>query len=326
MKSINLNNMYNRLVNRKTWIRVMASWILLVAAVFPAAAQDAVAKSFWDDPVHHPMTPLYLVTALVLVTIILVLIVAVYMLKILNLFVRQAERERAEKLGQPYVPSVSWWTKMWDEFNASVPVAQEKDIDLGHEYDGIRELDNHLPPWWKGILYGSMIWAVIYVIIYHFMGTLPLSGAEYENELATAAEQIRAFKATQPVADIDENTLAYSADAAIIEKGKGVFVSNNCQQCHRADGGGNAIGPNLTDQYWIHGGSIKNIFATIKTGVVEKGMPAWGKVMSPTDVRDVAFYVMSLQGTNPKEPKAPQGNLFTPETVAAPADSVKGAK
>lgn len=325
MKSINAQDMNTRLVSHPNLFKVTLSIILFVLIGFPVSAQDA-PKSFMDDPVNHPMAPLYLVTGLLFVTLILVLVVAIYMLRILNLFVKQAEEERAKRLGIPYAPSVSWWSKMWDEFNASVPLSQEKDIDLGHEYDGIRELDNHLPPWWKGILYGSMIWAVIYLVVYHLMGSLPLSGDEYQNELATAAEQIRAHQASQPVAAIDENTLVYSADAAILANGKKVFVSNNCQQCHRADGGGNAIGPNLTDQYWIHGGTIKNLFQTINKGVVEKGMPAWGKVMSPSDVRDVAFYVMSLQGTNPPDAKKPQGNLVAPEATVAPADSTKGGK
>lgn len=304
----------------------VATVLFILVSVSNSHAQEATTKSFFDDPVNHPMGPLYLVTGLLFVTLVLVIVVAVYMLRILNAFVEQAERERARKSGVQYVPQVSWLTKMWDELNASVPVDKEKDIDLGHDFDGIRELDNHLPPWWTGILYGSMIWAVVYMIVYHFTGSLPLSEAEYENELAAAAEQVRAYRATQPVADIDENNLAYSADAAILENGKNVFKSNNCQQCHRTDAGGNAIGPNLTDVYWIHGGSIKNIFQTIKTGVVEKGMPAWGKVMSPTDVRDVAFYVMSLQGTNPADPKKPQGNPYTPEATLAPADSTGGGK
>jgi len=299
----------------------------ILAAAAPAFAQEtAASKSFMDDPINHPMAPLYLVTALLFVTLILVITVAVFMLRILNTFVEQAEKERATKLGIAYVPRVSWWTKLWDELNASVPVSKEQDIDLGHEYDGIRELDNHLPPWWKGILYGSMIWAVIYMIVYHFLGSMPLSGAEYENELAVAAEQVRAYRATQPVAVIDENTLAYSSDAAILSNGKKVFISNNCQSCHRQDGGGNAIGPNLTDTYWIHGGAIKNLYLTIKNGVVEKGMPAWGKVMSPTDVRDVAFYVMSLQGSNPPDARAAQGALYMPEAPATPADSTMGGK
>jgi len=318
--------MNNRFVNRNTSTRFLGTLFVLLLAAFPSMAQDAAAKSFMDDPVNNPMTPLYLVTALVFITVILVLVVAVYMLRVLNMFVREAEMERAAKLGNPYVPSVTWWTKMWDELNASVPVAQEKDIDLGHEYDGIRELDNHLPPWWKGILYGSMVWAVVYLVIYHVLGSMPLSKAEYENQLATAAEEIRAYKATQPVADVDEASLKYTDDAEIIANGSKVFTSNNCQQCHRSDGGGNAIGPNLTDPYWIHGGTIQNIFHTINTGVLEKGMPAWGKVMSPTDVRDVAFYVMSLQGSNPENAKEKQGDLYTPQTVSAPADSVKGEK
>ncbi len=317
----------NRRSDFRNTLRKAATLLLVILAGIPASAQDAAAPaSFMDDPINHPMAPLYLVTGFLFITLILVITVAVYMLRILNAFVEQAEKERAKKLGVAYVPSVSWWTKFWDELNASVPVAKEQDIDLGHEYDGIRELDNHLPPWWKGILYGSMVWAVIYMVVYHFLGSLPLSGAEYENSLAVAAEQVRAYRATQPVATIDENTLTFSNDAAILSNGQKVFTSNNCQSCHRQDGGGNAVGPNLTDKFWIHGGSIKNVFQTIKNGVVEKGMPAWGKVMSPTEVRDVAFYVMSLQGSNPKDPKAPQGVEYVPELTTAPADSTMGGK
>lgn len=308
-------------------IRRIATTLLFTVVSFASSfGQEATPKSFLDDPFNHPMGPLYLVTALLFITLVLVIAVAIYMLRILNVFVEEAERARAKRMGVAYTPQVSWWTKFWDELNASVPVAKEQDIDLGHEYDGIRELDNHLPPWWKGILYGSMIWAVGYMVVYHFLGSMPLSGAEYENELAVAAEQVRAYRATQPVEEIDENTLTYTADAAILASGKAVFTSNNCQQCHRMDGGGNAIGPNLTDTFWIHGGSMKNVFQTIKNGVVEKGMPAWGKVMSPTDVRDVAFYVMSLQGTNPPDAKGPQGNPYTPELPTAPADSTGGGK
>lgn len=325
MKPKSFLHIHNLLLARA--VRVTAAALVLVfTTVLTGMAQDAASTSFLDDPVNHPMAPLYLVSALLFITLILVMVVAVYMLRILNAFVEQAERDRAAKIGAAYVPHVSWWSRFWDELNASVPVAKEQDIDLGHEYDGIRELDNHLPPWWKGILYGSIIWAAGYLVVYHFIGSMPLSASEYESELTVAAEQVRAYRASQPVADIDENNLVYTADAAILANGKSVFTSNNCQQCHRTDGGGNAIGPNLTDVYWIHGGSMKNVFQTIKNGVVEKGMPAWGKVMSPTDVRDVAFYVMSLQGTNPPDPKKPQGNLYTPELPTAPADSTGGGK
>jgi cytochrome c oxidase cbb3-type subunit 3 len=190
-----------------------------------------------------------------------------------------------------------------------VPVAKEQDIDLGHSYDGIRELDNHLPPWWTGLFYACIIWGAGYLVVYHVTDSFPLSIDEYENELARADEQAKVLRASKPAEVIDENTLVYSADADLIAKGKIVFASNNCGSCHRADGGGNTIGPNLTDKYWIHGGSVKSIFATVNKGVVEKGMPAWGKVMTAADVRNVTFYIMSLQGSNPADAKAPQGTL-----------------
>jgi len=266
---------------------------------------------------------LLIVGALILITIILMLIVAFTMLRVLNVVVLKQAEERAAREGKAYVPEASMWDKFWDSMNASVPVANEKNIDMGHDYDGIRELDNHLPPWWKGLLYLTIIWSVFYLIAYHVSFSLPLSGQEYESELAQAETAKRALLASQPAAVIDENALVYDANAEFITKGKAVFTGSNCQSCHRDDGGGNGVGPNLTDDYWIHGGSIKEIFSTVNKGVVEKGMPAWGKVMSPSDVRDVVFYVMSLQGTNPPNAKAPQGNKYVPVESAPKVDTVK---
>ncbi|HTJ51455.1 MAG TPA: cbb3-type cytochrome c oxidase N-terminal domain-containing protein, partial [Cyclobacteriaceae bacterium] len=284
--------------------------ILLSVGVF---AQDvAPAKKFWDDPINDPMAPLYAVSTVVFIVLVLVIAVAIYMLRIINLFTHQVEKERASKEGKVYMPRPSLWSKMIQSLNASVPVAHEQDIDLGHNFDGIRELDNHLPPWWKYLFYATIAWGVVYLVIYHVSYSMPLSIEEYSNEITLAKEQSDKLKASQPAAVIDENKLVYSADAAILEKGKTVF-NNNCVACHRADGGGNTIGPNLTDEYWIHGGGIKNVFSTIKNGKVDKGMPEWGKAMSAQDVRDVAFFVMSLKGTNPANGKAPQGELYKPD-------------
>lgn len=286
-----------------------------------AFGQAAEAKSFWDDPFNDPMLPLYVVSAMVFITILLVLVVAVYMVRILNLMVRKQAEEKAAREGRVYAQETSWWGKFWDNFNGAAPLANEKDIDLGHEYDGIRELDNHLPPWWKGLLYFTIVWGVIYMIMYHVSFSLPLSGEEYQNEVAQANEAKKALQASQPAATIDPATLVYDANAEYIAKGKEVFAANSCQSCHRDDGGGNGIGPNLTDNFWLHGGSIKDVFTTIDKGVLEKGMPAWGKVMSPTDVRSVTFYVMSLRGTNPPNAKAPQGVEYKPEEAAPKADT-----
>jgi cytochrome c oxidase cbb3-type subunit III len=285
-------------------------------------AQEPAARSFWDDPLKDPMFPIYMVTTMVFVVILLVMAVAITMIRVLNLFIREVARERATRLGMAYVPEPNAWDKFWQRMNRSVPLQQEADIDMGHSYDGIRELDNHLPPWWKWLFYATIVWALVYVVVFHFSDTLPLSGEEYQQELAAAEAQAQRLKASQPQATIDEATLQFTSDAAIIDAGKNLFSAFNCGSCHRTDGGGNAIGPNLTDVYWLHGGDVKQVYASIKDGYVDKGMPAWGKSMSPKEVRDVAFFVMSLQGTNPANAKAPQGELFTPEAAQVKTDTV----
>lgn len=252
------------------------------------------------------MLTIYFILAFMIIIIILLVVTIIYVSRIAVLMSGKQK--------------VSWWQKFWLEINATVPVEKEQDLDLGHDFDGIRELDNHLPPWWKGLFYATIVWGVVYLIAYHVTDTLPLSIGEYQAELSQAEEDARILRASQPAEVIDENTLAYTPDETILTHGKAVFISNNCASCHRNDGGGNTIGPNLTDEYWLHGGSVKNIFSTINKGVLEKGMPAWGKVMSPKDVRDVTFFVISLKGTNPPDGKAPQGELYR---IASKADSTR---
>lgn len=290
--------------------KYMFTLIALVVSL-GTRAQDAPAR-FMDDPVNHPMAPVYAVGALILVVLVLIMVIAFYLLRIINMLTEQVLQEKAAKAGVPYTAPKSFWLAWWEKINAVVPVEKEKDIELDHDFDGIRELDNHLPPWWKWLFYGTIAWSVIYLFVFHVYHWLPLSLAEYENEVARAEEQKRRIEALQPVAAIDLDKLEFIDDPAMIEKGKSVFMNLNCGSCHRNDGGGNAIGPNLTDAYWLHGGSAKNIYVTIRDGVIEKGMPAWGKAMSATDVRDVTFFIMSLQGSNPPDAKAPQGEPYEP--------------
>lgn len=278
--------------------------LFLTAGAF---AQDTEMKTtFLDDP----MLPYYIGFGVLVVLALLVVAVAIYVISILNMLSEQAEKANAEKLGVPYVSRATWWSRIKQQLNASVPLEQEKDIVMDHDYDGIRELDNHLPPWWKWLFYATIVFSGFYIVFYHFSDTLPLQEEEYLTEMKAAD----ALKAKMP-SDIDEATLTFINDPAMIENGKAVFASA-CIACHRGDGGG-INGPNLTDAYWIHGGDVKEIFATVKNGVVDKGMPAWGKAMSPKDVRDVVFFVMSLQGSNPPGAKAPQGELVQPGKVAA---------
>jgi cytochrome c oxidase cbb3-type subunit III len=296
----------------------------LLVAISSFAQESAPAeKSFMDDPFSHPMLPYVAVFALMLVSIILVLVVCIYVFKIMRILNEQVAKEKAEKLGVAYAPPLGWWARFTQKMNASVPVDQEKNIELDHSYDGIKELDNHLPPWWKWLFYGTIGWAALYLVVFHFSDTLPLSEEEYQNELAVAEEQAKQRKANQPPAEaIDENSLTYTNDPVIIEKGKNVFGNNPCGSCHRNDGGGNTIGPNLTDEYWIHGGDVKSVFNTIKNGAVDKGMPAWGKAMSPQDLRDLTFYILSLQGSNPPDAKSPQGEPYK-QAASVRSDTTK---
>ena len=300
----------------------MKKTIALITASLGVALQAMSQTPETPGLLSDPLLPFYLTGGAVLVLLLLVAAVAIYVIRILHILTREAEKLNAANTESIRRSDTSWWKTFIDRMNASVPVAQEKEIEMDHSYDGIRELDNHLPPWWKWLFYGTIAWAVVYLIAFHLTDSLPLSQQEYQMELALADEQVKKYQASQPQAAIDENALEYTGDAATIENGKSVFMNNNCGGCHRNDGGGNTIGPNLTDEYWLHGGEIKNVFLTIKNGAVEKGMPAWGKSMSPKDVRDVTFFVMSLQGTNPPEPKGPQGEVFK-QTIKAKADTVQ---
>ena len=172
---------------------------------------------------------------------------------------------------------------------------------LEHSYDGIQEYDNPLPRWWVLIFWATISFAVAYAL--NVTGQLRGPGRlnEYEAQMADAAKRWPA-----PAGTADPVMLAALAkDPKAVAAGKAVFTTT-CAPCHRPDGGG-LIGPNLTDDYWIHGGTLPQIQATITNGVPDKGMPTWGKMLKPDQINDVAVFVASLRGTNPPNPKAPQG-------------------
>ncbi len=205
------------------------------------------------------------------------------------------------------------FAKFWTIVNRSTPVEEEKDILLDHNYDGIRELNSRIPPWFSWLFYLTILFAVYYMLNYHVLGTGKLMYEEYNDEMQAAA--IQRAELIRTGAFINEETVTKLTDQTDLEKGKEVFNSN-CVACHGTDGGG-IVGPNLTDKYWIHGGGIKNVFKTIKYGVPNKGMISWENQLNPNQMQQVASYVLSLQGTTPASPKAPQGDLWAPSDTTS---------
>jgi len=218
------------------------------------------------------------------------------------------------------VQSDSWLVKTWHQldkqfFTKAVPLDKEADLLLDHDYDGIKELDNALPPWWKYGFYITIVVAVFYLLKFEVWHTGMNPTEEYNTEMTTAKIETEAYLASAKE-NVDENSVT-ELDVAGIAAGKAIFAKT-CVPCHLAEGQG-LVGPNLTDEYWIHGGGIKDIFKTIKYGYPDKGMQSWQSTYSPVQMQQLASYIRSLKGTNPPNPKAPQGDLY--KEVTAPVDS-----
>jgi cytochrome c oxidase cbb3-type subunit 3 len=251
---------------------------------------------------------------------VLVTVIATEVLAILVLlfFIKRIQQELLpQKTKQGSVALKEWWASIDNKyFTKAVPVEKEADVMLDHDYDGIKELDNALPPWWKYGFIITIFFAVVYLLNFHVLGSGYNPTQEYEAELKNAAIQMEAYNAKNKD-KIDEKNIVM-ADAAGVAAGKEIFTTV-CWACHGKGGEGGA-GPNLTDDYWIHKGSLNDIYNTLKVGYAEKGMQSWQKVYSPKQLSNIASFVKTLKGTNPPNPKAPQGDLYTDAPVV---DSTK---
>jgi cytochrome c oxidase cbb3-type subunit 3 len=255
---------------------------------------------------------------LVLALTVLISVVAVSAMYILLIALRTVLRLKRVEMGieeeeKELIPAiegeegVGFWRKFWNRINASVPVAREDEVATDHVYDGIRELDNRLPPWWLWSFYASIIFAVVYFINYEVLGTGLTQEEEYQAEMLKAKEDVKTYLAS--LGDlIDESNVTLATETADINAGKAIY-EQNCSVCHAADGGG-GVGPNFTDKYWLHGGDMTAIFSTIKYGVPSKGMIAWESQLSPKKMQQVASYIYMMEGQTSANPKEPQGDLF----------------
>lgn len=283
-------------------------WLLLVTSSMmsvPAMAQDQ----------SQAVVPELSSTSLNTLIAVIILELGVIFYLLINLRSLLSKDKEVVKSTKPSFSFAAWW----DQINRFRPVQEEANIDLGHDYDGIRELDNRLPPWWLYGFYACIVFAGVYLWRYHVSHNGALSAEEYQLAVTKAAEAKEAYLA-KAANKVDETTVVYQSSSDYLAGGQKIFVTA-CAPCHLADGGG-SVGPNLTDDYFLHGNDIKDIFKTIKYGYPEKGMKSWQDDYTPAQIAQLSSYVKSLHGTKPSKPKEPQGTLIESKEPAA-ADSSK---
>jgi len=255
--------------------------------------------------IKYPMVSVFLFVFLFLLIAIEITLKAVHTITYQLL----SEEDKA-KLAQEDSLSLKdkkWYKTLMQSLTKTVPIENEKQLLMDHDYDGIKELDNNLPPWWVYLFYACIVFAVVYLVRYEIMGA-PDQEAELKSEMAQAKVEVAEYMKTAPDL-MDEKTVTLLTGPADLTSGKAIF-DTNCAACHRADAGGQ-IGPNLTDEQWILGGGIKNLFHTITNGGRDgKGMIAWKGTLKPKEIQAVASYILSLKGSNPKDPKAPEGDVW----------------
>jgi cytochrome c oxidase cbb3-type subunit III len=280
------------------------------------------AIEFFIDSGDRPAFLKYPMVDVILLVVLLLLIAIEIVIKAADNIVYQLlpEEEKARLAAEEQLPlkESTWFKNLMKKLTKSVPIEEEGSLLLNHDYDGIKELDNNLPPWWVYSFYACIVFAAIYLVRYEMLGA-DNQEMELKKELAQAKIEVEEYMKNAPDL-MDEKTVTLLTDPASLAQGKEIYT-NNCAACHRADGGGQ-IGPNLTDDNWILGGGIKNVFHTITNGGRDgKGMVSWKtNGMKPKDIQKVASYVLSLRGSNPSEAKEAEGDLWEEEgATPAPA-------
>ena len=259
--------------------------------------------------IKFPMVSLFLFVFLFLIIAIEITIKAVDTITYQLLSVEQ--KATLDATGNFSLKGSKWYQNLVKKTKSEVAVNEDQ-LLLDHDYDGIKELDNNLPTWWVYLFYGCIVFAAVYLVRFEIMGA-DNQETEYKKEVAQAKLDIAEYKKTAPDL-MDEKTVTLLTDPADLAIGKTIYTTT-CVACHRADAGGQ-IGPNLTDDNWILGGGIKNVFHTIANGGRDgKGMIAWKTTLKPKDIQHVASYILSLKGSNPKEPKAAEGDIWVDENA-----------
>jgi cytochrome c oxidase cbb3-type subunit III len=278
-----------------------------------------------DKPafIEYPMVGVFLLVFLFLLIAIEIVVSAVD--NVTYSMLTDEQRKQLEEAQTVSFADSPFVKKIVQKFTRSKSIEQEADIMLDHDYDGIKELDNVLPPWWVNLFYATAIFAVIYLFRFHVMNDYT-QDQEYQQEVELANLEMEKHQLNSPKEEITLEQVTLLTDAESLGKGKAIF-NNTCAACHKADGGG-VVGPNLTDEYWINGGGIKNVFKLIAEGSKNNpSMVGWAKIIGTKEVQNVASYVLSLQGTKPAGGKAPEGEKWIePVAETAVIDSTATTK
>jgi len=282
--------------------------IISVTFIFLMPYVSTEISASYDEPYNILENPL---PWLVIVTFFSVLVMLAWLLIVIFKRVQFLEDEKNGVSAKTSNNNFNVWAKeIIQKWTNAKEIEQEEEIILDHNYDGIKELDNSLPPWWVYMFYATIIFAVVYLVRFEVMdGDNQVTA--YNKSVAAAKASLDKYKETATDI-IDLNTVTLLTDAKDLNRGKAIY-NLNCVACHVADGGG-AIGPNLTDEYWILGGGIKNVFKTVSEGGRDgKGMIAWKNNLKPADIAKVSSYILSLQGTTPAKPKKAEGDIWKEE-------------
>lgn len=286
---------------------------LLFAVVF-AALEYFIDSGDRPAFIKFPMVALFLGVFLFLLIAIEIVIDAVD--KVTYHLLTDEQKEQLANAQSVSFTESKWYQNIVSKLTRSKEIEREEDIMLDHDYDGIKELDNVLPPWWVYLFYGTIIFSVIYLVRFHVVGDY--TQTEEFNKEIELAELEKSKLPKDPADEVSYETVVAVTDAASLAKGKEIFT-NACAACHKADGGG-LVGPNLTDKHWINGGGIKNVFKLISEGSKNNpSMVAWKANLSSKDIQSVASYVLSLQGSNPPGGKPAEGEIWVETAEAAPA-------
>ncbi len=297
--------------------QLIPAWIRIPVIFFLIAGLAEYFIDSGNQPafIEQPLVMLFLIFVLILLIGIEAIVSSMDNILYQSLDAEGQARYHDRKVKTPKV--ITWFQETYKKLLGSKPMEEEHDIILDHNYDGIRELDNNLPPWWIYSFYASIVFAAVYLVRYHvFDGKNQYD--ELETEYAQAAISIEEYKKNAKDL-VDFNTVEVLTSAADIKAGQAIFETN-CVACHMADGGG-GIGPNLTDKYWILGGGIKNVFKTVSEGGRNgKGMISWKQSLKPAEMAQVSSYVLTFQGTTPANPKEAEGDIWVDEN--APAEDI----